>query len=63
MPRNPDLQKHTLYLFAGDFEALATYFPDVPTATIVRRLVRKFVEQVEKDPERRSLDARVEIHL
>jgi len=42
-----ELQKHTLNLFPGDYNKLQQFYPDLGAATIIRRLVRQFVEQIE----------------
>lgn len=62
MPRNSDLQKHTLNLHRGDFEKIADFYPDVPAATIIRKVIRRFVEQIEAGGEA-SLNAGVEIKI
>lgn len=55
------LQKHTLNLFEGDYEKLRMLFPDIGAGAIVRRIVRRFLEQVESNGG--SIDAKVEIKL
>jgi len=42
-----DLQKHTLNLFAGDFQTL-TDLTDVDGGWIIRRLVRKYINTIRK---------------
>jgi hypothetical protein len=42
-----DLQKHTLNLFAGDYEKLQALYPDHGAGPIIRSVVRKFIEQCE----------------
>ena len=42
-----ELQKHTLNLFPGDYAKLQELYPDIGAATIIRRIVHKFIEQVE----------------
>ena len=42
--KDRDLQKHTLNLFAGDFDKLQRLYPDVGAAAVVRRLVQKHVQ-------------------
>lgn len=42
-----DLQKHTLHLYAGDYERLGQLFPDVPAALVLRKIVRAHIESVE----------------
>jgi len=60
-PSENELQKHTLNLRAGDWEALASYYPDIPTSNVVRMLVSRYVEQIEEHGA--SPNARVEIKL
>lgn len=55
------LQKHTLNLFEGDYEKLRALYPDVGAGAIVRRIVRRFIEQVEANGS--SIDAKVEIKI
>lgn len=43
-----ELSKHTLNLFPGDYAKLQEFYPDLGAATIIRRLVRQFVEQIEE---------------
>lgn len=43
-----ELQKHTLNLFPGDYEKLRELFPDVGASTIIRRIVRSFINQIEE---------------
>lgn len=63
MARSTDvqLQKHTLNLREGDWERLASYYPDIPTSTIVRMIVSRYVEQIEEHGA--SPNAQVEISL
>lgn len=55
------LQKHTLNLFEGDYDKLRSLYPDVGAGAIIRRLVRKYIEQVEATGG--SIDAKVEIKI
>lgn len=55
------LQKHTLNLYEGDYEKLRQLYPDVGAGPIVRRIVRRFIEQVEATGG--SIDAKVEIKI
>lgn len=53
MPRaESELQKHTLNLFPGDYAKLQEFYPDIGAATIIRRIVRAFIDQIEKSGER-----------
>lgn len=40
-----ELQKHTLNLFAGDYEELQHLYPDHGAGPIIRSIVRRFIEQ------------------
>lgn len=42
-----ELQKHTLNLFAGDYEKLQSLYPDHGAGPIIRSIIRKFIEQCE----------------
>jgi len=44
---NDELQKHTLNLFAGDYERLQLLYPDHGAGPIIRSVIRKFIEQCE----------------
>ena len=60
MPKGEiELQKHTLNLYAGDFDKLQNFFPDIGASIIVRRIVHRFVEQIEQQ----GTDADVEIKV
>lgn len=39
------IQKHTLNLYEGDYARIQEMFPDIGAATIIRKLVRKFIDQ------------------
>lgn len=58
---NEELQKHTLNLYAGDYERIQSYYPDVGAAVIIRRVLRNFIEQIEKG--NTSIEANVEINI
>ena len=55
------LQKHTLNLYPGDYEKLRVLYPDVGAGAIIRRLVRKYIEQIETNGG--SINAEVEIKI
>lgn len=42
-----ELQKHTLNLFAGDYEKIQSLFPDLGAAVIIRKVIRSFIERTE----------------
>lgn len=41
------LKKHTLFLYEGDMERLASFFPELPASVVLRRVVRKHIEKLE----------------
>lgn len=45
------LQKHTLNIFAGDFDRLQRLHPEVGAAAVIRRLIRKYLEENEPKPD------------
>jgi hypothetical protein len=56
-----DLSKHTLNLFPGDYAKLQDLYPDIGAATIIRRIVRKFLDQIEEKGE--AVDAEITVEL
>lgn len=48
MPKDDTLKKHTLNLWDGDYAKLQQYYPDIGAATIIRRVIRAFVNQIEE---------------
>lgn len=56
-----DLQKVTLNLFNGDMEKLRSFYPDVGASAVIRRIVRRYIEQIEVNGG--SIDAKVEIKI
>lgn len=56
-----ELQKHTLNLYLGDYEKLRSFYPDVGAGAVIRRIVRRYIEQVEATGG--SIDAKVEIKI
>lgn len=55
------LQKHTLNLYEGDYDKLRSFYPDVGAGAVIRRIVRRYIEQVEATGG--SIDAKVEIKI
>lgn len=47
MPKDEELQKHTLNLRRGDWDALGAYYRDIPVSTVVRQLISRYVDQIE----------------
>lgn len=48
---NEPTQKHTLHLFVGDFQRLGELYPDLSASLIIRKLVRKHIEEHSVKPE------------
>jgi len=46
MKSHEELQKHTLNLYAGDYEEIQSLYPDVGAAVVIRRLIRQFLDQI-----------------
>lgn len=47
MPKNEDLQKHTLNLRAGDVDKLRDAFPDIPVSNLIRTIISRYVDDLE----------------
>lgn len=58
---NQELSKHTLNLYLGDYEKLRSFYPDVGAGAVIRRIVRRYIEQIEVNGG--SIDAKVEIKI
>lgn len=43
-----NISKHTLNLREGDYDKLRDAFPDVGAAVIIRRIVSKFVDELDR---------------
>lgn len=41
------LKKHTLFLYEGDFDKLASFYPDLGASVAVRRIVRSQLKLLE----------------
>jgi hypothetical protein len=48
-------------LFPGDYEKLQQLYPDVGAGPIIRRVVRSFIEQIERGGD--GFDPKVEVKL
>lgn len=44
-----DKTKHTLFLRAGDFDKLRDAYPDIGASAVIRRIVSRVVDSLEKD--------------
>lgn len=49
MPRNEDLQKHTLNLYRGDYEKIQQLYPDLGAARAIRHIIRQFLDRCESE--------------
>lgn len=56
-----DLQKHTLNLYPGDYGKLQELYPDIGAATIIRRIIRAYIEQIEKGGEAAAVEIDVNL--
>lgn len=43
-------QKHTLHLYVGDFDRLHEIHPDISASLIIRKLVRKHIDEHSPKP-------------
>jgi hypothetical protein len=59
VPKNEELQKHTLNLRAGDVEKLRDFFPDIPASNLIRTIISRYVDDLEG--ERKQLNVKVSI--
>lgn len=41
------LKKHTLFLYEGDFDRLATFYPELGASVAVRRIIRAQLNKLE----------------
>jgi hypothetical protein len=48
-------------LFRGDYAKLQDLYPDIGAATIIRRIVRKFIDQIEEKGQ--AVDAEIDVKL
>jgi len=56
-----DLQKHTMNLYPGDYAKMQEFYPDIGAATMIRRIIRAFIEQVERTGEKAPSEIDVDI--
>lgn len=49
MPKDDDLQKHTLNLRKGDYEKIKDFFPDLHASQVIRMVISKYVDSLEGD--------------
>lgn len=48
MPKS-EFQKHTLNFFSGDVQRLQELYPDIGASIVIRTIVRKFIEKIERE--------------
>lgn len=46
--RDAPTQKHTLNLYEGDFDRLRELYPHVGASIVIRRLIRRYIEDIER---------------
>lgn len=51
---NLELQKHTLNLFAGDFDRLSILYGSLGASKVIRLLVHKHIKKIEENASRRA---------
>ena len=51
-----DLSKHTLNIYTGDYAKIQAWWPEIGAATVIRRIIRQFIEKVESDGESEKTD-------
>jgi hypothetical protein len=62
MPKdNEPTQKHTLYFYEGDFDAIARLYPGVSVGWVIRNLVRKHLKDKNALPKKGVEIGQVEI--
>lgn len=61
MSTEPELSKHTLNLYAGDYAKLQSLYPDTGAGAIVRRLIRKFLDNVESKDQAVDVDLSIKL--
>lgn len=47
MSRREELQKHTLFLYEGDYRKLQDYYPEISAALVIRKIVRKHLDSLD----------------
>lgn len=60
-PTDPDLEKKTLNLRKGDFEAMNELFPKLKPSVSIRRLISSFIDKARKTAEVPDLPNDVEL--
>ena len=63
MPKkeNEELTRHSLFLFAGDFDKLKELYPDVGAAFMVRRIIRQYILKIESKVEGETPETEIDI--
>jgi len=56
-----ELSKHTMNLFPGDYAKLQDLYPDIGAATIIRRIVRAWIEKIEQTGNKAPSEIEVDI--
>lgn len=61
MRERQKLRRHTLWLYDGDFERLGELYEDLGASVVIRTLVRKHLERIDKSRNDPLPDIDVEI--
>lgn len=61
MNEKEPMRKHTLNLFDGDFDRLQRMYSDIGAAAVIRRLIRKHLE--EKEPKADMSKIKETVHV
>lgn len=64
MPRTVEhepLKKHTLFLYDGDFDKLAAFFPSVGGSVMIRRIIRSYLDKIDHSVPAAAVEIKVEI--
>lgn len=52
MAKNPDLQRHALNLWKGDYAKLQDLYPEIGAAAVIRQIVHDFIARLEANDTR-----------
>jgi hypothetical protein len=62
MPKNNEpLQKHTLFLFEGDYQRIQELYPEVGGAVIIRQIIRNHLNKVVPQTDLSEVEVETEI--
>ncbi len=61
MAKDHDLTKHTLNLYAGDYEKIRLLYPEVGAGLVIRRVIRQFLDKIESNTEEAQVNEMVKL--